>query len=141
MAYKEIVRLPIWHQAVTDFFENPILGAGFGSEYYNEANHQKYVHPHNVLLQFLAETGLVGLGTFLFFLLAVIKKANDSYRRLETKNDKLIFILYPLTFGFFLLSSCFHFAIHENYFLWYVAGIIAGFTTDEQVASPSAVNP
>jgi O-antigen ligase len=134
IVYREIVRLPIWHQAVSEFSENPILGGGFGSEYYNEANHQNYVHPHNILLQFLAETGVVGLGIFLAFVLVVIKKAVDSYRRFEIKNDKLIFILYPLTFAFFLLSSCFHFAIHENYFLWYFAGIITGFNSDEQVA-------
>jgi O-antigen ligase len=141
MVYKEIVRFPIWHQAVSEFLENPILGGGFGSEYYNEANDQKYAHPHNILLQFLAETGVVGLGVFLVFLLAVIKKAIDSYRRLEIRNDKLIFIFYPSAFAFFLLSSCFHFAIHENYFLWYFAGIITGFNTDGQVANPSAVNP
>jgi O-antigen ligase len=117
------------------------MGGGFGSEYYNEANHQKYVHPHSILLQFLAETGVVGLGMFLGFLLVVIKKAIDSYRRLEIRNDKLIFMLYPLTFVFFLLTSCFHFAIHENYFLWYFAGIITGFNTEGQIANPSAVNP
>jgi len=129
--HKELVRLPIWRDAVLKFTESPFWGKGFGVEYYNEVINKKYVHPHNILLQFLAETGLIGGGAFFVFVLAVTKRAIKNYRGLKIKNDRQIYLLYPLAFSFFLFCSFFHFAIHENYFLWYFAGLIVGFDTSE----------
>lgn len=115
-SYKNIVRLPIWNNAITKFKENPFFGVGYGSQYYNEIQNKKHVHPHSVFFQFMAETGIIGLGTFILFITFVFKKAINDYRSLNAKNDKLTYLFYPLSFAFFLLFSCFHFAIHENYF-------------------------
>jgi O-antigen ligase len=119
----DFVRLPIWRDAILKFSKSPFWGAGLGAERYNKV----YVHPHNILLQFLAETGLIGSAAFVFFVLAVTKGALNNYRALKSKNDRRIYLLYPISFAFFLLGSFFHFAIHENYFLWYFAGLITGF--------------
>ena len=128
-SYKNIVRLPMWNNAITKFKENPLFGAGYGSEYYNEIINKKFIHPHSVFFQFMAETGIIGLGTFILFIIFVFKKAINDYRSLNAKNDKLSYLFYPLSFTFFLLFSCFHFAVHENYFFWYFGGIITGFDT------------
>jgi O-antigen ligase len=125
--YKNIVRLPIWNNAITKFKENPLLGVGYGSEYYNEIIKKKFSHPHSVIFQLLAETGLIGFGIFLLFIFFILKKAIVDYKSLQNSEDKLAYLFYPLSFTFFLLFSCFHFAIHENYFFWYFAGLIAGF--------------
>jgi O-antigen ligase len=130
-AYKNIVRLPILRDAITKFKANPIFGSGFGSEYYSEVIWKKFTHPHNIILQFLAETGIIGLGAFFLFIISVIRQAICSYRSLRARTDKLTYIFLPLSFVFFLMFSCFHFAIHENYFFWYFAGIIVGFETRE----------
>ena len=134
---KELVRLPIWRDALLKFSDNPVWGKGFGAEYYNEVINQKYVHPHNILLQFLAETGLIGGGIFFIFVLAVMQRAIQNYRLLKIKNDRQIYLLYPLSFLFFLFCSFFHFAIHENYFLWYFAGLIVGFDPNTQIENRS----
>jgi len=126
-SYKNIVRLPIWNKAFIMFKKNPLFGVGYGAEYYNEIINKKFIHPHSVFFQFMAETGIIGLGTFILFVIFVFKKAINDYRSLNAKNDKLAYLFYPFSFAFFLLFSCFHFAIHENYFLWYFGGIIAGF--------------
>jgi O-antigen ligase len=132
-SYKNILRLPIWNNAITKFKEYPLFGAGYGSQYNNEILNIKFVHPHSVFFQFMAETGIIGLGTFILFITFVFKKAINDYRSLIAKKDKLTYLFYPLSFVFFLLFSCFHFAIHENYFFWYFAGIITGFETNGNV--------
>jgi O-antigen ligase len=126
-SYKKIVRLPIWNSAYSKFKVNPLFGIGYGSEYYNEIIKKKFSHPHSIIFQLLAETGLIGFGIFLLFTIFVLKKAITDYKSLQNTEDKLTYLFYPLSFTFFLLFACFHFAIHENYFFWYFAGMITGF--------------
>ena len=128
-AYRAVNRFPIWSDALSKFKQNPILGAGYGVTYYHKNPKKNHVHPHNILLQFLAETGIVGFSIFILFIMLVIKKAIRNYKLLGDNEDKLIYVFYPLSFTFFLIFSCSHFAIHENYFFWYFAGIIIGFDT------------
>ncbi len=75
-SYKNIVRLPIWNNAITRFKENPLFGVGYGSEYYNEILNKKFIHPHSIFFQFMAETGIIGLGTFLLFIIFIFKKSD-----------------------------------------------------------------
>jgi len=128
-AYRAVNRFPLWKDAIFKFKQNPIEGVGYGTKYYHEIRDETRNHPHNIFLQFLAETGLLGFGSFLLFLILVIKRSVESHKSLKD-NDRLIFIFYPLSFIFFVLFSSTHFAIHENYFLWYFAGMIVGFDTD-----------
>ena len=138
-AYGKVNRFPTWRDAISKFMDNPIFGIGYGSEYYNDAGNYIRRHPHSILLQFLAETGVIGLGTFLIFIGMVFRKAVLNYRKLQNSSDKLIYLLYPMSFVFFLLFSFFHFAIHENYFFWYFAGMIAGFDAENSGVSQTAV--
>jgi len=124
---KIISRLPIWKAAVEKFTNNPVWGAGLGSDYHDEITNLNYRHPHSVFLQFLAETGILGFGFYVVFITLIIKKAISDYRLIPNSADKLVYLFYPLSFTFFLLFSNFHFAIHENYYFWYFGGIIAGF--------------
>jgi hypothetical protein len=134
---KIISRFPIWKTAVEKFTNNPVWGAGLGSEYYNEIRNLNYRHPHSVFLQFLAETGIVGFGFYVVFITLILKKAISDYRRINNSADKLVYLFYPLSFVFFVLCSSFHFAIHENYFLWYFGGLIAGFDTGRNAEAES----
>jgi hypothetical protein len=126
-AGKIISRLPIWKAAVEKFTNNPVWGVGLSSDYYDEIKNLNYPHPHSIFLQFLAETGILGFGLYAVFITLIIKKAISDYRLIPKSADKLVYLFYPLSFTFFLLFSNFHFAIHENYYLWYYGGIIAGF--------------
>lgn len=126
-AGKIISRLPIWKAAVEKFTNNPVWGVGLSSDYYDEIKNLNYPHPHSVFLQFLAETGLLGFCLYAVFITLIIKKVISDCRLIPNSADKLVYLFYPLSFTFFLLFSNFHFAIHENYYLWYFGGIIAGF--------------
>jgi O-antigen ligase len=131
--YKTINRLPLWHNAVGKFKKNPIFGIGLGNEYTNylikEKSKRRLSHPHNTLLQVMVETGLIGLSVYMILLSLIINRMGNLYRSIPSKNEKLCYLFFPLSFLFFLFFSFFHFAIHENYFLWYFAGIITGFDT------------
>ncbi len=86
-AYEKVNRFPTWRNAISKFKKNPIFGIGYGSEYYNDVRHTTRPHPHSILLQFLAETGVIGLGTFLIFIGMVFRKAILNYRKLQNSSE------------------------------------------------------
>ena len=126
-AYRSVNRLPLWKDALSKFKSNPIFGVGYGTQYYHEIDKKKRSHPHSVILQFVVETGIVGITIFLAFIMLISKYAIRTYRQIETENGKQFYFFIPFAFFFFLTFANFHFAIHENYFFWYFAGMIAGF--------------
>jgi O-antigen ligase len=124
-------RLRVWSKAIKEFKTNPILGSGYGAtRYYDEILDEYFTHPHNIFLQFLAETGIVGFICFLFFCILIGIRAISNLRNLDTER-KFSFVFYPLSLMFFGMLSCLHFAIHENYLAWYFAGMIVGFEANE----------
>ena len=80
-------RLAWWGEAVDVFAADPLTGAGAGTfelarkRYRDQADHA--VEPHNVPLQFLAGTGLIGLGLLLAFLAAAALAVAQAVRRLD----------------------------------------------------------
>ena len=58
-------RYDIWMDALKCWSQSPILGCGF---YQLDSDRTLAAHPHNIFLQALSETGLIGIG----FLLAII---------------------------------------------------------------------
>ena len=71
-------RIELWNEAIRLFKEHPILGIGWGGYAYFVSESYRSIHGnvynvHNIYLQFLAETGIVGttmilLGLFLIYL-------------------------------------------------------------------------
>ncbi|HRU38753.1 MAG TPA: tetratricopeptide repeat protein [Candidatus Goldiibacteriota bacterium] len=105
------VRLFYWESAVHMAYKNPLLGTGIGGFSLNTAYYQRKVYDrwekaapkmaqkvephvelytHNDYLQTMAETGLIGLGVFLWILAAallkpfsvMVREDNHVYRRL-----------------------------------------------------------
>lgn len=74
------IRFYLWHEAWLMFLQSPLLGVGFGQFAWNhfqllalfrqpEVN-GLYNHAHNIVMQLLAETGLVGITIFFVALAA-----------------------------------------------------------------------
>lgn len=103
------------------FNDKPILGYGLGSfnKYITDDGYRVYsetnpsgiwiYHAHNVFLQVLAETGIIGLGIYLCLVIAPIKKYFDYMKNNEKeKNDQTninIAIAIQLTFLIYCLTG------------------------------------
>ena len=123
-----VIRLRIWKNAIDKFKKNPVLGSGFGISYPDKISAINYVHPHNIILELLAETGVVGFSVFAILYGLIFKRAFLIYRQLAIEN-RLAFLFYPLSLIFFFLYSSLHTDLSTECFKWYFGGIIAGFDT------------
>ncbi|MEA3249143.1 MAG: O-antigen ligase family protein [Patescibacteria group bacterium] len=76
------VRQIVWQESLDMLYDRPIMGAGLAGyqtalEPYHEAKHiEIFMYPHNFLLNFWSETGIIGLAGFLvivwtFFMVAI----------------------------------------------------------------------
>ena len=84
-------RLGLVDVAVDMFKNNPLIGVGFGG-YNLWGNYDAY--PHNIILEILAEMGIVGL---LFIVLSVLYYFRQIYVFFSKKYDiYLCFLLIPL---------------------------------------------
>ncbi len=87
---------------------HPIIGVGFGgfnSDFENNKIQKLIKYPHNIILEYLVETGLIG---FLFFLILFVKII------LALKKNLLSLILFLFSFWLALFSK----DISTQAFLW-----------------------
>lgn len=97
-------RLGLWNHAFQLFFQHPLLGSGLGTfgEAYQQAGFpldsgaSKFAH--NILLQLLVETGLAGMGLFLWavFSLAQRFKVPSRWEGWGAMTGVLAFLLFSL---------------------------------------------
>jgi len=120
------IRLELWEKAWNLFSKSPVIGVGFGrfndirsAAYENMAGRKGvldiFLHPrfyygsdhaHNAYLQFLAETGVIGLGLLLFFwclcfqtIFKALKSAKDDYsKKVLLSGLASIVVLFILSF-------------------------------------------
>ena len=99
-------RIRRWLHAVEVFQSHKYLGVGFGNFTLVLANlspprSDTYRYPHNIILELLAATGLIGCSLFVITLLISIIVIHRTVHR----DDRWLFLIaYPL---FILLSSMF----------------------------------
>ena len=116
--------LPIWKIAMNKFMTSPILGVGYDVIYHDRHDWSFYGHPHSIFVQFLTETGVVGFILFLMFIGWTVKIILLKGIFLYSTDQGLIYLFYLLSFGYFFFFACFHLAVHENYYFWYMTAII-----------------
>ncbi|MFI5104266.1 MAG: O-antigen ligase family protein, partial [Terriglobales bacterium] len=93
--YTAVSRLAIWGGAFTVFARSPALGAGFGNlrmllgglvglpeGWSGDA--------HNLYLELLAETGIVGLAAFVCLIVAALRAALRRYRNSQDELGKIM---------------------------------------------------
>ena len=80
-------RLDAWRGALQIFSQNWLLGTGLGTfethfrsvrPYFTD---KVWTHAHNDFLQFLAETGIIGLGLGLWLIVAAVREISGNLRR------------------------------------------------------------
>ncbi|MCX5712226.1 MAG: O-antigen ligase family protein, partial [Candidatus Omnitrophica bacterium] len=96
-------RISIYNNTINMIKHHPFIGVGvntFSRNYgkYKLASAEKYMHTedtiyaHNIYLQMAGETGLLGLGAFLIFLIVVFKIGLNTWRKLNDKYLQIICI-------------------------------------------------
>jgi len=133
-------RFVLWERALYMFRQSPIFGVGFGrfndvdfSSRFNDFSFEKLhvfvgypkvvsffmdpnfdfsnAHAHNSYLQYLAETGIVGLGLLVFFWIFMFRKMLRAYNTVGDDFSKKIFLCSMSS-----IAALFALAISENYF-------------------------
>jgi putative inorganic carbon (hco3(-)) transporter len=82
-----VSRFHIWQAALQMLSTRPIFGAGLSgfsaavAPYWNATHIERYTYPHNILLNFWTETGLLGLAAFLWILFVAFTVSWQGWRR------------------------------------------------------------
>jgi tetratricopeptide (TPR) repeat protein/O-antigen ligase len=141
MAY--VQRFLIWQAAYSMFKERPLLGHGWGNFEIIYPFHQgKYLeikkyspfrthanNAHNEILEIVSQTGIVGLGIYIWLFILFFKIVIDSYRKLNIEYDKTVVLgLLASIFGMLidnLLNVSLHFPMPALLF-WISMGLTMG---------------
>jgi len=68
-------RFELWRVSLTMLLQHPLFGAGLSgfaqtlAPYWNPTHADRFIYPHNILLTFWSETGLLGLAAFAWIML------------------------------------------------------------------------
>ncbi|HYC67398.1 O-antigen ligase family protein [Brevundimonas sp.] len=88
-------RLPLYLEGLRIWFENPVIGAGWG-RFAAESTLIYYRHPHNVFIEVLSELGLVGAAVFAFIFGWPMVR---SIGALVAGKDQILSIMFATTIG------------------------------------------
>lgn len=81
-----VLRLSLWKSAFNMLRHQPILGSGLAGfqtsvpPYVDPAYHEDQIYPHNLLLNFWSETGLLGLAAFLWLMAQTVRLGIEGLR-------------------------------------------------------------
>jgi len=141
MAY--VQRFLIWQTAYSMFKERPLLGHGWGNfEIIYPFRQGKYLeikkyspfrthanNAHNEILEIVSQTGIVGLGIYIWLFILFFKIVINSYRKLNIEYDKTVVLgLLGSIFGMLvdnLLNVSLHFPMPALLF-WILMGLTMG---------------
>ncbi len=111
------IRLIVWRGAIDVFKANPILGSGvetFAYAYYqhrpsehNLTSEWDYLYnkAHNEYLNYLATTGIIGLGSYLLFIVWFLVLAVKSIRKYLIKKNEVPAETFPNSTSFTFASA------------------------------------
>jgi len=104
-----LYRIEIWRTSLCIFAKNPILGNGIGTLWYSLSQVSSRLwgvvyHSHNLLLHFAAETGVLGLVSFISILLSLMKNA---FSAIKNSDDSIVRFVALGTIG-----SCIAIMVH-----------------------------
>lgn len=137
-------RFLAWDIAKINFYNNPILGSGFNNysysfeEYYtpdffkDEYMIERFNQPHNVFWEFASNTGILGLLSYLAFLILIFTalfKTNKEEENIVEKNweRKMKIILASILFGYYA-QNLFGFDTIVTYLILFVlVGVALGY--------------
>lgn len=126
-------RIALWTSALKMFLDNPVNGVGydqFKSSYkrdYKIENIPPFSHSHNNILNIAAELGLIGLLTFIYLMIFILKKLILYYQKETNQNLKLFYMSSILTFVVYHVQGLTQYNFGDTeplHFFWFYIAII-----------------
>ncbi len=134
-------RLSYWSSALTFWSQAPLLGNGIGSFsslYVPGGGEVAGTHPHNILLEILAETGLVGLALFVLLLLV----AAQGVRPARLREDPLYLCVWMLFASLLLIRAMLSDDLAYQWELFLAIGLLSlAPPAADTVAGPRPTDP
>jgi putative inorganic carbon (HCO3(-)) transporter len=112
-------RFQYWGQAL-QLARNPIFGIGLREV---QASTEDQADAHNDFVRVYVETGLIGLGAYLWFIVELIRSARRSIRRTAAGLTRGIAVGFAAVVVSFLLLSLVSNIISQLVVLWYFCAI------------------
>ena len=114
-------RLEFYQSAIKAFSANPVVGLGFGGwPLYHGLGDISY-HPHNIFLEIMAETGVVGLLLFVAFIFVCVQRL--SLARILS-SPLLRSACFITLFSF--MNACKTGDLHDNMLFFFSLSLVAG---------------
>ena len=116
-------RYDLWKIAIEMFKASPITGCGLGlfMDNYSKYTHSEIKYAHNCYLQILAETGIIGFGSFLMFIGSSLFKLFKKFKN----NSDPVFLGAFLGLIAFLVHAFFDtqlYSLQLSIFFWFLIG-------------------
>ncbi len=126
------LRLVMWKEAFKVFIENPITGIGTGGFSVNLGQFLLGNYPHNIIIEILAELGLIGLILFIGFLWGVIKNIIFLVKHSDDSKTKRITGLCLSLIVYTFISAMFSSTIGENKEFFILAAMLEAITIEKK---------
>jgi putative inorganic carbon (HCO3(-)) transporter len=129
-----VIRINLWKESLNIIKDFPILGCGLNTYSVVAPNYKIHegggIYPHNSFLQMAAETGIVGLVSFIWILVALFRL---GFRILNKRKDPLLLGILAGILAF-LVQSFFDtnlYALQLVVLFWFMVGFAVSITKIE----------
>nr|WP_279052254.1 O-antigen ligase family protein [Acinetobacter tandoii] len=103
-------RYTLWEHAIQCWLNNPIFGCGF---YQLDEYKNLPAHPHNLFIQILSETGLIGFSFLSYLIFSIVKNINIKH-----KNGYFLLASFSAIFVELSFSGAYIYPVTQVSFLW-----------------------
>jgi len=114
-------RFTYYHSAFQLFLHHPFVGVGFGGWPISTGLGDVSLHPHNIFLEILCETGLIGMVLFLLMLTSVFRGIKVSF---IFSTSELTTVTLLAIFSFINAQKTGD--LHDNLLLFFALSLLAG---------------
>lgn len=111
-----------WIETLRYFLDSPIYGNGLGSDFYTWG-----FYSHNIIVDFLAETGIIGLCFFCYVFYWMTK---SIYQQIQS-NDFYVYIMIIVLYG--LIMNCFSGYWISTWQNWFAFGVAFGIRCQNKI--------
>lgn len=135
----DMSRISLWKEAIDIIKDFPLLGTGpntysIVSADYSLNDITKGFYPHNSYLHLAAETGILGLAAFMWFIFSFFKTALKTLK--ESSGFKSVLLIGLVSaFSAFLFHSFVDtnfYSLQLNILMWFIMGMISGISRVEE---------